>query len=138
RDAAPTYIVSMTHRAEDLLAVLLLAREAGLVDLTASPPMSRLDVVPLFETQADLARAPTVMRQLFEDPVYGRQLAARGRQQEVMLGYSDSAKDVGVVAAAWELYRAQEHLTDLAKEHGIHLTLFHGRGGTVGRGGGSP
>lgn len=138
RDAASTYIVSMTRRAEDLLTVLVLAREAGLLDLTAEPPVSDLDVVPLFETQGDLARAPSVMRELFENPVYQRQLAARGQRQEVMLGYSDSAKDVGVVAAAWELYRAQESLTELAKKHGVALTLFHGRGGTVGRGGGSP
>ncbi|HEY8942885.1 MAG TPA: phosphoenolpyruvate carboxylase, partial [Polyangiaceae bacterium] len=138
QDAASTYIISMTRRGEDMLAVLLLAREAGLVDLTTDPPTSRLDVVPLFETQGDLARAPAVMSQLFEDPVYRRQLQARGQQQEVMLGYSDSAKDVGVLAAAWELYRAQENLTALAKKHGVSLTLFHGRGGTVGRGGGSP
>lgn len=136
--AAATYIVSMTRSAEDLLRVLLLAREAGLLDLAATPPVSRLDVVPLFETQADLARAPDVMQQLFEDPVYGRQMRARNQHQEVMLGYSDSAKDVGVVAAAWELYRAQEALTLLSNRHGVQLTLFHGRGGTVGRGGGSP
>lgn len=138
RRAASTYIVSMTRSAEDLLRVLLLAREAGLLDLTAEPPVSNLDVVPLFETQADLARAPAVMQELFDDPVYSRQLQARGQRQEVMLGYSDSAKDVGVVAAAWELYRAQEALTTLANRHRIQLTLFHGRGGTVGRGGGSP
>ncbi len=136
--AAPTYIVSMTRRAEDLLGVLLLAREAGLVDLAADPPVSRLDVVPLFETRADLAAAPEVMRRLFDDPVYARQLAARERHQEVMLGYSDSAKDVGIVAASWELYRAQELLSALARERSVSLTLFHGRGGTVGRGGGSP
>ncbi len=136
--AAPTYIVSMTHRAEDLLNVLLLAREAGLVDLASNPPVSRLDVVPLFETRDDLAAAPSVMRGLFDDPVYARQLKARGMQQEVMLGYSDSAKDVGIVAASWELYRAQEALAELSRERGIALTLFHGRGGTVGRGGGSP
>ncbi|HYO93149.1 MAG TPA: phosphoenolpyruvate carboxylase [Polyangiaceae bacterium] len=136
--AASTYIVSMTHKAEDLLNVLLLAREAGLVDLAGDPPTSQLDVVPLFETQADLAAGPAVMKELFDDPVYARQLRARGMQQEVMLGYSDSAKDVGVVAAAWELYRAQEKLAELARERGVALSLFHGRGGTVGRGGGSP
>ena len=136
--AAPTYIISMTRRAEDLLNVLLLAREAGLVDLSADPPTSRLDVVPLFETQADLAAAPAVMGGLFRDPVYLRQLRARGMRQEIMLGYSDSAKDVGVLAAAWELYVAQERLAALSSEAGVELSLFHGRGGTVGRGGGSP
>ncbi len=136
--AAATYIISMTRKAEDLLRVLLLAREVGLCDLTADPPRSRLDVVPLFETQSDLANAPAVLRELVLHPVYARQLRARGMHQEIMLGYSDSAKDVGVVAAAWELYRSQELLSAVAREHGVSLSLFHGRGGTVGRGGGSP
>jgi len=136
--ASATYIISMCRRAEDLLRVLLLAREVGLCDLTADPPVSRLDVAPLFETQADLANAPKVLRQLVTDPVYARQLKARGMHQEIMLGYSDSAKDVGVVAASWELYRSQELLSAVAREHGVTLSLFHGRGGTVGRGGGSP
>jgi phosphoenolpyruvate carboxylase len=136
--AASTYIISMTKSAEDMLRVLLLAREAGLVDLAAETPRSRVDVVPLFETRDDLANAPGIVRGLFEDPVYARQLQARGKHQEIMLGYSDSAKDVGVIAAAWELYRAQEKLAALSSEHGVELTLFHGRGGTVGRGGGSP
>jgi phosphoenolpyruvate carboxylase len=136
--AASTYIISMAKSSEDLLRVLLLAREAGLVDLSSETPVSRLDVVPLFETQGDLARAPDIVKSLFEDQVYSRQLAARGRHQEVMLGYSDSAKDVGVLAASWELYRAQEALASVASTHDVELTLFHGRGGTVGRGGGSP
>jgi phosphoenolpyruvate carboxylase len=136
--AASTYIVSMNKTAEDLLRVLLLAREAGLVDLASDPPKSRLDAVPLFETREDLVNSPTIMRSLFEDAVYQKQLTARGRHQEVMIGYSDSAKDVGVVAASWELYRAQEGLAEVARDHDVKLTLFHGRGGTVGRGGGSP
>ena len=136
--AAQTYIISMTKSATDLLRVLVLAREAGLVDLARDEPFSRLDVVPLFETQADLFKGPSIMKSLFQDEVYKRQLKARGMQQEVMLGYSDSAKDVGVVAAAWELYRAQESLAEVSREAGVSLTLFHGRGGTVGRGGGSP
>ena len=135
---AQTYIVSMTKTSTDLLRVLILAREAGLVDLAREEPFSRLDVVPLFETQADLFNGPSIMKALFADPVYLRQLKARGMHQEVMLGYSDSAKDVGVVAAAWELYRAQEALAEVSREAGVTLTLFHGRGGTVGRGGGSP
>ncbi len=136
--AAQTYIISMTKTSTDMLRVLVLAREAGLVDLAREEPFSRLDVVPLFETQADLFNGPSIMKTLFADPVYLRQLKARKMHQEVMLGYSDSAKDVGVVAAAWELYRAQEALAQVSREAGVTLTLFHGRGGTVGRGGGSP
>ena len=137
-DAACTYIMSMATGPEDLLRVLLLAREAGLVDLAADPPVSRLDVVPLFETLDDLENAPAVMRALFGDPVYQRQLSARGGRQEVMIGYSDSSKDAGILASSWGLYRAQEALGDLFAEAGIELLIFHGRGGSVGRGGGSP
>jgi len=136
--AVATYIVSMTTTADDLLRVLLLAREAGLVDLAAAPPRSRLDVVPLFETLEDLEHAPTVMRALFEDAAYSRQLQARERRQEVMIGYSDSGKDAGILASSWGLYVAQERLAALARETGVELRLFHGRGGSVGRGGGSP
>jgi phosphoenolpyruvate carboxylase len=136
--AASTYIVSMTTEAEDLLRVLLLAREAGLVDLSADPPVSRLDVVPLFETLDDLEHAPRVMDELLNDEVYRRQLHARGRRQEVMIGYSDSGKDAGMLASSWALYRAQEALTERFQDADVELTLFHGRGGSVGRGGGSP
>jgi len=136
--AASTYIVSMTTEAEDLLRVLLLAREAGLVDLSADPPVSRLDVVPLFETLDDLEHAPRVMDELLNDEVYRRQLRARGRRQEVMIGYSDSGKDAGMLASSWALYRAQEALTERFQDADVELTLFHGRGGSVGRGGGSP
>jgi phosphoenolpyruvate carboxylase len=137
-DAARTYIVSMARGPLDLLRVLALAREAGLVDLASDPPQSRLDVVPLFETLDDLEHAPSVVRELLDDPVYRRQLDARARHQEIMVGYSDSAKDAGLLPASWALYRAQEALTEIANSSGIELTLFHGRGGTVGRGGGSP
>lgn len=136
--AASTYVISMTRGEDDLFRVLLLAREAGLVDLTADPPRSRLDVVPLFETKRDLVEAPRIMASLFGDEVYRRQLRARGMQQEVMLGYSDSTKDVGVLPAAWALYQAQESVAALARDAHVTLRLFHGRGGTVGRGGGSP
>jgi phosphoenolpyruvate carboxylase len=136
--AASTYIVSMATCAEDLLRVLVLAREAGLVDLAGEEPRSRLDVVPLFETLDDLQRGPGVMRALFADDVYRRQLEARGRRQEVMIGYSDSGKDAGILASSWGLYRAQEELVETCRGAGVHLTLFHGRGGSVGRGGGSP
>jgi phosphoenolpyruvate carboxylase len=136
--AACTYVVSMATSPEDLLRVLLLGREAGLVDLASDPPKSRIDVVPLFETGRDLEAAPKVLESLINDEVYRRQLTARGRRQEVMLGYSDSGKDTGVLPAAWMLYQAQEKLLAVAEKHSIALTLFHGRGGSVGRGGGSP
>ena len=137
-DAVSTYIVSMTRGSADLLRVLLLAREAGLVDLTGDTPRSAIDVVPLFETLGDLENAPAVMRELLADPVYQRQLAARGNKQEVMIGYSDSGKDAGIIASSWGLYRGQELLVPIFDEAGISLRLFHGRGGSVGRGGGSP
>ncbi len=135
---AETYIISMCHTTEDLLRVCLLAREAGLIDLSGDDPHSAIDVVPLFETRADLVNAPDVLRDLFADPAYSRQLKARGMRQEVMIGYSDSGKDAGTLPAAWELVKAQSALSQVCREHGVRLTLFHGRGGTVGRGGGSP
>ncbi len=136
--AASTYIISMTHAAEDILRVLLLAREADLLDLAADPPRSRLDVAPLLETLADLEGVPDLMRDLLGDPAYQRQLRARGMRQEIMIGYSDSSKDAGLMPASWALYRAQETLAAICREAGISVTFFHGRGGTVGRGGGSP
>jgi phosphoenolpyruvate carboxylase len=136
--AACTYVISMARDSADLLRVLLLARETGLVDLSAEQPRSTLDVVPLFETLSDLDGAAGVMRELLDDPIYRRQLEARGNRQEVMLGYSDSAKDAGLLSASWALYRAQEALATLFRDSGVELRLFHGRGGGVGRGGGSP
>ena len=136
--AASTYIVSRTRSADDLLRVLLLAREGGLVDLSREPALSRVDIVPLFETLEDLGHAPAVVRSLLDDPIWRRQLEARGRHQEVMLGYSDSAKDAGLLPSAWALYRVQEEVARACAEAGVSWTLFHGRGGTVGRGGGSP
>lgn len=138
RKAVSTCIVSMTSSSEDLLRVLLLCREAGLLDLAAEAPISNIDIVPLFETGLDLERAPDVMRTLFADPSYRRHLQARGMRQEIMIGYSDSAKDVGILPASWAVYRAQEKLSDLCRDEGVKHTFFHGRGGTVGRGGGSP
>ena len=138
--AASTYIVSMTTEPDDLLRVLRLAGDAGLADLHGGgdPPASRLDVVPLFETRDDLERAPDIMRALLQDPLYRRQLAARGQRQEIMIGYSDSGKDAGILASSWALYQAQERLAALFRDAGVALRLFHGRGGSVGRGGGSP
>ena len=137
-DGASTYIVSMTQSADDLLRVLLLAREAGLVDLAADPPRSAVDVVPLFETLDDLTRAPEIMKSLLASDAYRRQLRARGNRQEVMIGYSDSNKDAGILASSWGLYRVQESLASVFEEAGVELQIFHGRGGSVGRGGGSP
>ena len=126
--AIDTYIVSMTRGPSDLLAVLLMAKDAGIAD--------HLDVVPLFETVADLHAAPRTMERLFANPAYSRHLAARGRGQPIMIGYSDSNKDAGYVTANWELHLAQRALAALCRERSVTLTLFHGRGGSVGRGGG--
>jgi phosphoenolpyruvate carboxylase len=136
--AASTYIVSMTTEPADLLRVLQLGTRTGLVSLDDDPPSSRLDVVPLFETRADLEHAPAIMGTLLRDDLYRRQLRARGNRQEVMIGYSDSGKDAGILASSWALYEAQERLASLFADAGIALRLFHGRGGSVGRGGGSP
>ncbi|HKX27561.1 MAG TPA: phosphoenolpyruvate carboxylase [Blastocatellia bacterium] len=122
-----TYIVSMTREVSDLLAVLALAKQAGL---------SSLLVTPLFETIEDLRHAPLVMKRLFENPAYSHVLTAHHHLQDVMIGYSDSSKDGGILTSSWELYKAQERLWEVAREHEVELRLFHGRGGTVGRGGG--
>ncbi len=135
QSAIRAYIVSMTRDVSDLLAVLVLAKEAGLFRIGKNPSF-RLAVTPLFETIEDLRRAPDVMRRLFEYQIYREQLAAHGNLQEVMIGYSDSSKDGGILTSSWELYKAQERLWDVGREHGVGLRLFHGRGGTVGRGGG--
>lgn len=126
------YIISMSRTAADALAVLALARIAGCVVDGEVP----LDVAPLFETVDDLQAATGVMRALFDDPVYRQHLAARGDRQTVMLGYSDSAKDGGLMASRWALQRAQVDLLELARDAGVHIVFFHGRGGSVSRGGG--
>ena len=135
RDAAAigSYIVSMTHAASDLLEPLLLAKEAGLWARGEGAPV---DFVPLFETIEDLEHAEDRMRALFSEPMYRAQIRARGGFQEIMLGYSDSNKDGGYWMANWALHRAQAVLGRVCVEHGIRFRLFHGRGGTVGRGGG--
>ena len=126
------YIISMSRSAADALAVLALARTAGCVEGDDVP----LDVAPLFETIDDLRAAPDIMRALFVDPVYRRHLAARGDRQIVMLGYSDSAKDGGILASRWSLQRTQVELLELSQQAGIRIEFFHGRGGSVSRGGG--
>ncbi|MEO6951747.1 MAG: phosphoenolpyruvate carboxylase [Polyangia bacterium] len=126
-------IISMCHRAADLLCVLALARQGGLVDADGAVA---LDIVPLLETVDDLRAGPDVLRALFTDEVYRAHLAARADRQIVMLGYSDSAKDGGIVASRWALQRAQIDLGIVAKQHGVTLSYFHGRGGSASRGGG--
>ncbi len=134
-ESIQTYITSMTTGAGDMLTTLLFAKEAGLYQPEAK--ISRLDIVPLFETGADLAGCAKVMERCLALPVYRAHLRLRGDVQEVMIGYSDSNKDVGFVAANWSLYQAQRELRNTFAAHaGIELRLFHGRGGSIGRGGG--
>lgn len=154
RDVCKTYIISMTNFVSDVLEVLLLAQEAGLYDPATCYTAVR--IVPLFETVEDLKRAPSVMRELFELPFYRAALAGGYQHvstketeintnivplkptdlQEVMLGYSDSNKDSGFLSSNWEIHKAQRALQKVAAEFGISLRIFHGRGGSVGRGGG--
>ena len=133
-----TYVISMSHTVSDLLEVLLLAKEAGLVDPQAQ--RASLLVVPLFETVEDLQGAPAVMERLLSEPFY-RRLVSSGAEstqplQEVMLGYSDSNKDSGFLSSNWEIHKSQIALQRLADSHQVALRIFHGRGGSVGRGGG--
>jgi phosphoenolpyruvate carboxylase len=140
QDAVTAYVISMTHGVSDILEVLLLAKEAGLVRWRVSGTGRRLesdiDVVPLFETIEDLHRCDELMRRLFADSAYRRHLETRGMFQEIMLGYSDSSKDGGFLAANAALYETQSRLATVCREAGVRVRFFHGRGGTVGRGGG--
>ncbi|HEX2622773.1 MAG TPA: phosphoenolpyruvate carboxylase, partial [Phototrophicaceae bacterium] len=123
-----SYIGSMSQEASDVLTMLLFAREVG-ID-------RNIDLVPLFETVDDLKRAPGIMQDLFTNRAYSQQLATRGKRQQIMIGYSDSNKDGGYIASNWNLYEAQYALTQTCQKHQIMLELFHGRGGSIGRGGG--
>lgn len=125
--AIDTYILSMTREASDLLMLLWLGRETGNQDL---------HLVPLFETIHDLEEAPRVMEALYRNPIYAKHLQRLAKEQEIMLGYSDSNKDGGFLASNWSLYKAQKSLTEVSRRFGIKQKLFHGRGGTIGRGGG--
>ncbi len=127
-DAIKTYIISMTEGVSNLLEVLLLARDAEL--------FGRIDIVPLFETVDDLKAAPQIMTDLFANPVYAEHLRQRGGQQQIMIGYSDSNKDGGYLQANWMLFTAQRRMAEVCLKHDVMLTLFHGRGGSLGRGGG--
>jgi phosphoenolpyruvate carboxylase len=133
RAAIGLYIISMARSAADVLAVLALARRAHVVDDTGPVP---LDIAPLFETLDDLHHAPRTLTALFADPVYRAHLAERDGRQTVMLGYSDSSKDGGIVASRWALQDAQVQLLKIAQNAGVRIAFFHGRGGSVSRGGG--
>ena len=135
--ALPNSIISKTDGASDLLEVALLLKESGLLRPSGNgAPALGLNIVPLFETIEDLRQAPATMERLFTLPAYRALVTSRGNEQEVMLGYSDSNKDGGFLTSGWELYKAEIELAKLFDRHGVRMRLFHGRGGSVGRGGG--
>ena len=135
-NAFGNYVISMTHAASHVMEVMFLAWLTGLAGRTNGDWFCHVRVSPLFETVEDLTHIQPVMSQLFNNSTYIELLKASGNLQEVMLGYSDSCKDGGILASVWNLYQAQQQLTELTRERGIRLRMFHGRGGTVGRGGG--
>ena len=135
REAFGTFVLSMTRSVSDVLGAYLLAKRAGLFADAAGTESCTLPIVPLFETIEDLQRAPAIMRELLAVPLVRRSVRAQGGVQEVMIGYSDSNKDGGFLTSNWELSKAQIKLTRLGKEAGIPIAFFHGRGGSVSRGG---
>ncbi|MBL1276652.1 MAG: phosphoenolpyruvate carboxylase [Ectothiorhodospiraceae bacterium] len=136
KKAFGSYVISMTHEASHVLEVLLMARLAGLAGFENGVAQCDIRIAPLFETIEDLTHIEPVMSKLLENPTYAAMLKQVGNLQEIMLGYSDSCKDGGILASVWNLYDAQKRVTQLTNEHGVRCRLFHGRGGTVGRGGG--
>jgi phosphoenolpyruvate carboxylase len=134
--AIPNYIISMCQSVSDMLEAAILLKEVGLLDASGEEPYAPVGIVPLFETIDDLQRGSSILEAALDIPLYRAVVSARGDSQEVMLGYSDSNKDGGYLAANWALYRAELDLVESARKTGIRLRLFHGRGGTVGRGGG--
>ena len=134
--AVPNYIISMCQSVSDMLEAAVLLKEAGLLDTSGAEAYAPVGIVPLFETIDDLQRGSSILEAVLDLPLYRAIVDARAQSQEVMLGYSDSNKDGGYLAANWALYRAELDLVESARKTGIRLRLFHGRGGTVGRGGG--
>ncbi len=129
-----SYVISMTESPADVLEVLFLMKLTGLSSFEKG--FSKLNIVPLFETISDLRASVSIMEKLYTNPAYSKHLSLRGNHQEIMLGYSDSSKDGGIITSNWELYKAQRALAKCSADHHIDWMFFHGRGGTVGRGGG--
>ena len=134
--AVPNYIISMCQSVSDVLEAAILLKEVGLLDASGPEPYCPLGISPLFETIDDLHNGASILQAMLDLPIYRALVSTRGDSQEVMLGYSDSNKDGGYLAANWAVYRAELTLVEVARKTGIRLRLFHGRGGTVGRGGG--